>query len=153
MGDDQASDDDSEGGFEWIGTGEADVSPAVDRREDTTDSVVPETDLDQTDDGGRGDPFAEGAFDDVEPEAVDAEGVWEDLSAATLRGSVTDDGETTYAQVSKHRFCERCEHFSEPPAVSCSHEGTEILEFLDMETVHLVDCPIVAERREIGYDE
>jgi uncharacterized OB-fold protein len=50
-------------------------------------------------------------------------------------------------EVSKHSYCERCEHFSTPPGVTCTNEGTEILEFMDMETVRVINCPIVEERR------
>lgn len=102
----------------------------------------------------RGDPFGEsGPFRSGESREGDAESVWEDLSAAQLRGSVTELEGSTYAEVSKHSYCERCEYFSEPPEISCSHEGTEIVEFVDMETVRLVDCPIVAERRALRREE
>jgi len=56
--------------------------------------------------------------------------------------------------VSKHAFCETCEHFSGPPEIECGHGGTEILAFVDMETVRVSNCPIVAERRRLGqFDE
>ena len=104
--------------------------------------------------GGReGDPFEslEGEFESVEP-GIDPEQVWERLEG-------TDDavgGEARkriYAEVSKHSYCKQCEHFSKPPDVNCTYEGTQIVEFLDMDTVRLVDCPIVAERKELGEHE
>lgn len=80
---------------------------------------------------------------------VDEDEVWAALSDAQARGSVADVRDRTYAEVSKHRFCEACKYFTGPPTADCTHEGTEILEFVDMDTVRVVDCPIVAERRQL----
>ena len=97
------------------------------------------------------DPFSEAGpeFAEFDLGDVDEDEVWRALSAAQARGSVADVRDRTYAEVSKHRFCERCEHFTGPPRAACTHEGTEILEFVDMETVRVLDCPIVAERRRL----
>ena len=48
--------------------------------------------------------------------------------------------------VPKSSYCERCEYFSDPPEVSCSHQGTEIHELPDRRNLLVSDCPIVAER-------
>jgi hypothetical protein len=98
-----------------------------------------------------GDPFesAEQAFEKMDVGELDVDDVWDTLADAEQRGSVTESEGHTYAEVSKHRYCEQCEHFSAPPEVACSHDGTEILEFVDLETVRLVDCPVVARRREL----
>ena len=98
-----------------------------------------------------GDPFESmgDAFTEMDVEGVDADDVWQRLTSAEARGSVTTEAERTYAEVSKHSYCEQCEYFSEPPEIDCSHEGTEIVEFLDMDTVRVVDCPIVAERNDL----
>lgn len=94
------------------------------------------------------DPFE--AFESAGVGSVDHDAVWAELSAA---GEGRDAaGGKEFAEVSKHRFCERCEHFSGPPEVTCTYEGAAIVEFLDMETVRLVNCPIVAERRDLGGD-
>ncbi len=99
----------------------------------------------------RGDPFEEeGVFEQQEVGAVDPDEVWEDLAGSDRVES--DDG-SHYAEVSKHTYCENCEWFSEPPAVSCTHEGTEIVEFLDMETARLLNCPVVEERRAIRDED
>ncbi|MFT4947216.1 MAG: hypothetical protein ACI8TL_001456 [Natronomonas sp.] len=102
-----------------------------------------------------GDPFEsfEDAFDEMDVDRLDPDVVWQELASAESRGSVGDVKERTYAEVSKHSYCEQCEHFSPPPDVSCGHEGTEIVEFLDMETVRIVDCPIVTEREELEDDD
>lgn len=96
-----------------------------------------------------GDPFtsAESAFERMDVDDLDLDAVWEDLSAAAAQGSVTERDGSVYAEVSKHRFCEQCEFFSEPPDATCTHDGTQIVEFLDMETVRVLDCPVVEERR------
>jgi hypothetical protein len=102
-----------------------------------------------------GDPFesAERAFERMNIDELDADDVWEALSDAEQRGSVSESHGRTYAEVSKHSYCEHCEFFSAPPDVACGHEGTEILEFSDLETVRVVDCPVVAERRELEDHE
>jgi hypothetical protein len=94
-----------------------------------------------------GDPFEDAdLFEAVDLDAVDPEQVWEELDADEF-----DDhaDERDFAQVSKHRFCETCEHFADPPAVGCTNDGTRIVEFPDMEDVIVVDCPVVAEQRRL----
>jgi len=96
------------------------------------------------------DPFA--AFESVEIEGeFDPDQVWQTLADVESEGRAAP-GEKVYYEVSKHRFCERCEHFSGPPETTCTYEGAEIVEFLDMETVRLVNCPVVAEYRQLGDD-
>jgi hypothetical protein len=99
------------------------------------------------------DPFAEmeGAFDEMDVEGVEPDEVWTDVSEAEQQAAAQEGSERMYAEVSKHEFCEQCEFFSAPPEAHCSHDGTEIVEFTDMEGVRVVDCPIVAERR--GLEE
>ncbi|MFY4812015.1 hypothetical protein [Haloarcula argentinensis] len=98
------------------------------------------------------DPFGSGesAFERVDVDHIDADKVWAEIAEG-------DDSEATpesrYAEVSKHRYCEQCEHFSAPPNAHCTNEGTEIMEFLDMETVRLLDCPVVAEQHEIEDEQ
>ena len=99
-----------------------------------------------------GDPFGSGesAFEAVDVDELDAEEVW-----ATLDEDADSTSESfkRYTEVSKHRFCEQCEFFAEPPASHCTHEEAEILEHLDMETVRLVNCPVVAEQRALENEE
>jgi hypothetical protein len=102
-----------------------------------------------------GDPFDsfDDTFEEMDVEQLDPDEVWQDLTSAESRGSVGSARQRTYAEVSKHSYCEQCEYFSPPPDVSCGHEGTEIVEFLDMETVRVVDCPVVTEREELESDD
>ena len=106
-----------------------------------------------------GDPFegGESAFERVDVGSVDADSVWEEITADEDDGpagaSVAEVPDVGYAEVSKHRYCEQCEFFSGPPEVACSHEEARILEFVDMETVRLADCPVVAEQRALENEE
>lgn len=54
--------------------------------------------------------------------------------------------------VPKRSYCERCEFFSEPPAVGCSHDGTRIVQMVDREHFRVVDCPVVAEREALAAE-
>lgn len=47
--------------------------------------------------------------------------------------------------VDKRRYCQRCPFLSAPPAVSCGHEGTEIVEAVDGERFRVRGCPMIAE--------
>lgn len=99
--------------------------------------------------GDEDDPFE--AFESSDVDEVDPDDIWERLSQAEDDEHVSFD-EKVYYEVSKHRFCERCEYFSGPPETACTFEGADIVEFLDMETVRLVNCPVVAEQRELGNE-
>lgn len=108
-----------------------------------------------------GDPFQSNAsaFERSDVDGIDPDDVWARLtdSADAETGSESAAGaedrqstdEDDVVQVSKHSYCEGCEHFSPPPDVECGHEGTEILEFVDIDTVEVANCPVVAERREL----
>jgi len=143
--------------------GSEDLLSAVDTEEfhadspAETDASVPESSTESGDpfsgmDGRGEDPFGSGesAFERVDVDHIDADKVWAELTE-------DDDGEAApesrYAEVSKHRYCEQCEHFSEPPNAHCTNEGTEIMEFLDMETVRLLNCPVVAEQHGIEDEQ
>jgi len=104
---------------------------------------------------GEDDPFADfdpaggDPFDGTENVFAGAEsddGVWERMDDAR-DAQVQQVPGRRYVEVSKHSYCEQCEYFSSPIEISCSHEGTEILEFTDMETVRVINCPVVEERR------
>jgi len=105
---------------------------------DPTDDPFAEFSTPRRDEGD--DPFD--AFESAGVDGIDPDAVWEDLESG---GPDTD--ERTYSEVSKHRFCEGCEHFSAPPEIECTYEGAAIVEFLDTETVRLLNCPVVAEQR------
>lgn len=96
-----------------------------------------------------GDPFAGLSDGEVESGRPDAD-LWEELSRSDVEPETERAGQRRFAEVSKHSYCERCEYFSKPPDVACSHDGTDIIEFVDSETVRVADCPIVAEREQLA---
>jgi hypothetical protein len=96
-----------------------------------------------------GDPFE--AFESPDVDEIDPDEIWERLSRTEGEDHVSFD-EKVYYEVSKHRFCEQCEYFSAPPETACTYEGADIVEFLDMDTVRLVNCPVVKEYRELGNE-
>lgn len=110
-------------------------------------------------DTSRGDPFesTDSAFEQAGVEGVDPDEVWERFTAGA-DGTEPDAGvgptaahpDEDVVVVSKHAFCEGCPHFTAPPDVACTHEGTEIIEFVGPEDVRVSNCPIVRERRELG---
>lgn len=97
------------------------------------------------------DPFGagQGAFERVDVGEIDVDDIWDAITGDGDDDEVEIPEDTRYAEVSKHSFCEQCEYFSEPPDVHCTNEAAEIIEFTDMETVRLLDCPIVAERKKL----
>jgi hypothetical protein len=157
--------DDREDASEWRGpTDEGDPTPEPDASEGTdsapTDplgedqgsAAVNRDDVDPFEemDAPSEDPFAGEAGDVFERSEVgpaDPDEIWESVVSDTPDQAGEMPETERYSEVSKHRFCEQCEFFSEPPAASCTHETAEIMEFLDMETVRVRDCPIVAEKR------
>jgi hypothetical protein len=116
-------------------------------------------------DVSRGDPFesSDSPFEQVDVEGVDPDEVWERFTAEA-EAEAHADTESPRDQhdravggpgddvvtVSKHSFCEGCPHFTAPPAVECTHEGTQIIEFVGPDEVRVSNCPIVVERRELG---
>jgi len=94
--------------------------------------------------GFEDDPFEGGDWD---ASGTD-ESVWESLSAEP-EIEVEEESGRRVSEVNKHSFCEQCEYFTAPPAIGCTHEGTEIMEFTDVETVRVADCPIVEERERL----
>lgn len=87
----------------------------------------------------------DGLFDEESVPEIDTDVVWEQLDDADSPAERPDDAEEDVRVIEKRSYCEQCPFFSEPPEVSCSHEGTEILELVNMEQFRVVDCPKVRE--------
>ncbi len=76
---------------------------------------------------------------------VDTEPVEPSLgSAATADQSTGSEGDTE-TLVDKRAYCQQCPYFSEPPAVSCGHAGTEIVEVLKDGRFRVRNCPVVTD--------
>lgn len=86
--------------------------------------------------------FAESSVDDI-----DSESLWSELETDGTTGSEVDEAVSAeISVVPKRAFCQECPHLSEAPTVSCTHEGTEILDFPDKNHIRVRNCPIVEER-------
>ena len=90
----------------------------------------------------------QGLFAEEDVPEIDAEVVWQQLEAGGPAEPVPPDDHEERV-VAKDEYCESCEHFSTPPEMHCTHDGTEILELVDVEHVRVVDCPVVRENEEL----
>ncbi|MFC6798940.1 MULTISPECIES: hypothetical protein [unclassified Haladaptatus] len=120
-----------------------------DADEDVFDQLAAETSHEEQD------PFAEldgEMFTNVEVAQTEEADLWDELDTGPEFTITNEPGEPQEAVVPKQSFCERCEHFTAPPGVGCTHEGTTILEQVDMRHFRVRDCPIVEERRELEAD-
>lgn len=103
------------------------------------------------------DPFEGGVlagdeFDEVDVETLSEDAVWAQFGADDDDGdgvAVTNDVENEMV-VPKRSYCEQCEFFADPPDVACDHPGTTIAELVDMTHFRVTDCPVVAQRKEVG---
>ncbi|MFB6148548.1 MAG: hypothetical protein ABEJ48_02685 [Halobacteriales archaeon] len=87
------------------------------------------------------------SFEEREVEEIDD--LWDRIE--------NDDDETTdpstdedrIEEVPKADYCAGCPHLSDPTEMECTHEGTEILQLVDVETVRVRNCPVVEQRETI----
>jgi hypothetical protein len=101
---------------------------------------------------GEGTPATESdPFESVDVATGVSEAPWEDLVSAegataspVDRVDPTTVGETV---VPKRRYCQDCEHFTDPPEVACTHPDGEILEVVDVDRFRVRNCPVVGFRR------
>jgi hypothetical protein len=148
---------------EWRGPTDDTAASAADEEAEAA-TPTDSTPTDASESGPRSpgdDPFADidtpgdspfegetgGLFERSDVGPADPDEVWESVVSESPADPADVPETDRYSEVSKHRFCEQCEYFSEPPDSSCTHDVAEIIEFLDMETVRVRDCPIVAEKR------
>lgn len=128
---------------------DADAAPLDDlarevraRREADADEEIPEADLSETD-----------LFESVEVADIDSEAVWESFVEGELGPDeevglgadveAVDDAGADEHIVPKRDFCQRCPHFTDPPDVACTHEGTTIVEVVDSDHFRVRNCPVV----------
>jgi len=100
-------------------------------------------------------------FEEVDVGDVDGEAVWDavvegDADVTDLLGEdagveagvepAVEPTETPDEHVvDKREYCQRCEFFAEPPAATCTNEGTEIVELVDDDQFRVRGCPKVAD--------
>ncbi|GGJ06180.1 hypothetical protein GCM10008995_15110 [Halobellus salinus] len=70
-----------------------------------------------------------------------------DVGPASGVGSVGDAGDAGSKLpehvVPKDTYCQSCPYLDGPPALACTHEGTEIVEVVDNERFRVRNCPMV----------
>ena len=118
--------------------------------EDANGRSEPLGDLAATDDRKRSDgPDFDDLFDRHDAADIDGDRLWERLEADDL-GSSEPEGalrpvDRDGREIEKRSYCQGCEHFSEPPAVACTREGTEILAVPTTTTFRVAGCPFAIE--------
>jgi hypothetical protein len=110
--------------------------------------------------GGSSDDAAaalEDAFERMDVDGPAEEDVWEsldaDVDAAAGFGAAAGLGEATSVPgqgdtehvVSKRTYCQQCPHFTSPPEVACTHEGTTIVEAVGFDEFRVRNCPMISE--------
>ena len=85
---------------------------------------------------------AEAIWDAVIEEGDPPEALFEEPEAASPPEPTSQPDEHV---IDKREYCQRCEFFTEPPGVSCSNEGTEIVELVDNDSFRVHNCPKVGE--------
>lgn len=151
------------------GDGDATAEPAAGTDIDGDSGVG---DVLEADPDGQAAVETDELFESVDVSELDAESVWAELEGdedATASGEVATEADVTgdganpmpfEAEVErversepgsvrpdhvvpKRKFCQQCPHFSDPPAVACTHEGTDIVEIPDTEHFRVRGCPMV----------
>ncbi|QHS17888.1 hypothetical protein GWK26_12430 [haloarchaeon 3A1-DGR] len=46
--------------------------------------------------------------------------------------------------VDKREYCQRCPYSTDPPTLACTHDGTEIVEVVEMDRFRVRNCPMVS---------
>jgi len=94
-------------------------------------------------------------FERKDVDELDEEALWEQLEGTadpleeptgSLEVAPPVPADQEVRELPKATYCHLCEHFSEPPELRCTHEGTEIIELVDLETFRVAGCPVA--RRE-----
>lgn len=100
-------------------------------------------------------------FEEMDVGALDDENAWESLADADADGRAAPGGAATRVGetddrpehvVSKREYCQRCRHFSDPPAVECGHDGTDIVEAVDSDQFRVRGCPMVSDDGAPDFD-
>ncbi|WP_338729559.1 hypothetical protein [Haladaptatus sp. DJG-WS-42] len=91
----------------------------------------------------------EESLTDAEASTLADDDLWDALADTDDMTITNGSEELEEAVVEKQAFCESCEHFTAPPEVGCTHDGTKILEQTDMRHFKVRNCPVVAQRREL----
>lgn len=94
--------------------------------------------------GGQRDAFFQENVDSVDSDEIWADLLMEDgIAEGLFDPEATEWGRDGKTQIISKRICEQCRYVTEPPELSCTHEGTTIHELVDVDHVRVSDCPMV----------
>lgn len=88
-------------------------------------------------------------FEEMDAPEIDAEQLWEQLvtggdDTVVFSERVESDVDRDVRVIPK-RTCQGCPYFTDPPQVGCTHDGTDILELVDVDHHKVADCPMVVD--------
>jgi hypothetical protein len=106
--------------------------------------------FDDLGDPGDLDADADELFEEMDAPEIDEEILWETVledppETKPVEPDSVEGG--IEAVVPKDQYCEKCEHFSEPPDAACTNPGTDILELVGIDKFRVRDCPVYAQRQ------
>ena len=81
----------------------------------------------------------------AESSVTDSRSIWNELENGITRPIDNQPETPDISVIPKSSFCQDCPHLTNPPEVRCTHEGTEILGFPDIDHVRVRNCPIDGE--------
>ncbi len=115
----------------------ADLAAEVEQRRRSDQSTRDRSDLDDT-------------FTEVNVEDVDVDDLWTDLMGEdsgdlVVAASPEESEDDRDVRTIPKTTCHGCPYFAEPPAVNCTHDGTDILSMVDTERFRVADCPMVVD--------
>lgn len=159
----RAGDEGSDGGSEERSRGGADPENAGDEDRSGRTSTGQAGPLDElrseVDERRDRTDVTDDHFAEMDVEDVDEEAVWADLlledgpREGSFPPTATEEGNGGPTHVVTKQLCHRCEYFGDPPTLHCTHEGTEILELVDMDHYRVRDCPMVDPEDTVDRDE
>lgn len=99
---------------------------------------------------GRDTETFDDAFTEERVGDIDVDALWDDLLAedsgelvvAAPREGSEDDRDVRLIPKST---CHGCPHVGDPPALRCTHDGTDIVAMVDTERFRVADCPMVVD--------
>ncbi|WP_440771320.1 hypothetical protein [Natronorubrum sp. DTA28] len=129
----------------------SDLATAADERRSTARSRERDGDVESPSTSDSDSDFDD-LFDREDVTGIDADRLWTELESDP-DGPTTCSDDREIRDLDSGSYCHQCEHFSAPPAVACTREGTDILEMTAFETFRIADCPVALEdeRLERGY--
>ena len=95
------------------------------------------------------------AFESVEVSELDGEQLWaqltdEDGRTVGVAAPPEESDDDRDVRTIPKDTCHGCPHFSTPPEVACTHEGTDILELVGTDSFRVADCPMVVDEETVG---